>query len=240
MKIDNRIFGILTALVVAALFAGGWFLGASPLIDQMNTADAARADVVTRNQQLEAELAALAKAKEQLPEMIEAAELLTVSIPGDTDSSIFIRGLNGLAAASGVTITIIEMLDGQPYQAPAVGDPMPHTDPLITAENFVVVPIAITIEGPWPNVLDFIDRLQHGQRLALVTDIKATRDAGESFTVILGGTIYVLPDGDSELDETQTDDDEEPEPTPEPSATPEPSVTPDPSVTPSPSETPAA
>lgn len=259
MKLDNRIWAILTTLVVVALFAGGWFLGASPLLDQVNASEAERAEVIAHNQQLEADLATLAKAKEGLPEMIEAADLLAKSIPGDTDSSNFIRALNELAAAAGVTITAIEMQDGQPYQPPVAQDaaaapvtegaapvvpqapsrdPAPHTDPLITPDNFVVVPISITVEGAWPNVLDFIDRLQHGERLALVSDVKATRNSGDSFTTVLGGTIYVLPDGDSELDETQKPD--ESQPTPEPSATPEPTTTPDPTASPDPSGTPTA
>ena len=118
MKIDNRIWGILTLLAVVALLAGGWFIGASPFIDAMNSADDQRQDAIARNQQLQAELVALEKAKQDLPDLEDQAALLEQSIPADTESSAFITSLNDMAGAYGVTITSIQMDDGQPYAVP--------------------------------------------------------------------------------------------------------------------------
>src|SRR4051794_13009198 len=98
---DNRIWGILTLLAVVALLAGGWFIGASPFIDAANAADGQRQDAINRNQQLQAELVALEKAKQDLPDMEAEAALLQESIPADTESSAFITSLNDMAGAYG-------------------------------------------------------------------------------------------------------------------------------------------
>ncbi|WP_308467471.1 hypothetical protein [Rathayibacter soli] len=48
--------------------------------------------------------------------------------------------------------------------------PAPVTNAKITGGNFVAVPIKITVSGDYGQALAFMDGLQHGQRLFLVTN----------------------------------------------------------------------
>jgi hypothetical protein len=74
----------------------------------------------------------------------------------------------------------------------------PTTDPLISAANFVAIPVTITTDGEWPATQAFISGLQSGSRLFLVTGITtsiasaATGTAG--ITAVIAGYVYVLLD----------------------------------------------
>ena len=69
MKIDNRVWIILTVVVIAALFVGGWFVGAQPQLEAMSASISKTADAATRNAALEQELRDLEKAQEGLAEL---------------------------------------------------------------------------------------------------------------------------------------------------------------------------
>jgi Tfp pilus assembly protein PilO len=256
MKIDNRVWIILTVVVIAALFAGGWFLGAQPQFDAMAASISKTAQANATNAGLEQELRDLAKAKEGLSDLQDEVALLQKAIPGGTDSSAFITALNNLAAAAGVTITAIGIDTGQPYTPPAGdakpaaplkpgegGAPTPETNALIDGQNFVVVPISIDVLGPWQATLNFIKGLQSAERLVLVTGVDTQRDGEEDlFKVTVTGSIYVLraPGNVSADASTDTDTPAVVEtPTPAPTDTAVPSD-PEPSVSPSPSSTGAA
>lgn len=45
----------------------------------------------------------------------------------------------------------------------------PKPSPLVTTANFVSVPISLTVDGNYGNVLDFLEGLQKGTRLVMVT-----------------------------------------------------------------------
>jgi Tfp pilus assembly protein PilO len=73
------------------------------------------------------------------------------------------------------------------------------TDPRVTAENFVLIPIDIEIAGSAENTAAFIGALQGTKRLFLVSDVtmeavdEATSPLGGQ-TVALSGFLYVLLD----------------------------------------------
>ncbi|MBD8661138.1 hypothetical protein IFT72_13195 [Frigoribacterium sp. CFBP 8754] len=77
------------------------------------------------------------------------------------------------------------------------------SDPAITAANFSVVPVSITVEGSYSDALDFVAALQGGSRLfALETfGSSGSEEAGsegaapDSWTV--SGNVYVLLDAAS-------------------------------------------
>jgi Tfp pilus assembly protein PilO len=84
------------------------------------------------------------------------------------------------------------------------GAGVPVTSPLVTAENFVSIPVTLALEGGYGNVLDFVDSVQKGTRLSAVTAFSTSKDgaeAGEAETAstdTVTGTvtvfIYVLLD----------------------------------------------
>jgi len=82
----------------------------------------------------------------------------------------------------------------------AAGAPPAVTDPLVTAATFSTIAVTVDVEGSYAQALEFVDRLQKGSRLFLVTTITssepeegAVEGAGQTWTV--GGLVYVMRDG---------------------------------------------
>ena len=68
------------------------------------------------------------------------------------------------------------------------------TDSRITSANFVVIPVTVTVEGDAAGARSFLDKLQHGPRLFLATQISiAPKDiVAGTFSATVGGFVYVL------------------------------------------------
>ncbi|RNE59223.1 hypothetical protein EEJ31_10675 [Cryobacterium tepidiphilum] len=75
---------------------------------------------------------------------------------------------------------------------------------LVTGDNFVAIPVSVTVHGDYGHVLDFIEGLQTGTRLVLVTGFNTTGEpsagsrGGEStggvVTASISAYVYVLLD----------------------------------------------
>lgn len=75
---------------------------------------------------------------------------------------------------------------------PAAGAP-PAADPLITATDFAVLPVSVTVTGPYPNIVAFVDAAQKGERLFLVNGLDISPNAsGAGFDGKVSGFVYVL------------------------------------------------
>lgn len=103
-----------------------------------------------------------------------------------------------------------------PTPAPATPTPAPSAAPagapaatpagsLVTADNFVAIPVSVTVHGAYSHVLDFIEGLQKGTRLVLVTGFNTTGEpsagsaggkaaAGGTITASISAYVYVLLD----------------------------------------------
>lgn len=80
-----------------------------------------------------------------------------------------------------------------PAPAAVAAAPMLPVAPAgITGENFVAVPITVSIEGNYSKLLDYLDGLQKGDRLALVTSIETTTVSPEISTAKIAAYVYVL------------------------------------------------
>lgn len=95
------------------------------------------------------------------------------------------------APAEGEPATPVEEVEVE------VADPfVPNavTNPLVTTDNFVLVPITIESKGAYDQVLNFVNGLQTGPRLFLVTTFKSAPNEDEigGFTGTTSGYIYVL------------------------------------------------
>jgi Tfp pilus assembly protein PilO len=84
--------------------------------------------------------------------------------------------------------------------------PTTYTDPTITAANFSTIAVTVDIQGSYDQALDFVDRLQKGPRLFLVTAItsseaeegadgEAAAPGAQTWTV--GGLVFVMQDGET-------------------------------------------
>ncbi len=215
----HRILSLGSILAMLLIPVIGWFLVAQPQLAAAAAADKQRTEIdgqiaasAAVVEQLKADSANLPKLNDQLNE-------LRGSIPADVDPSGYIDGLGALATISGVNITGLTVGDPMAYApatpspdaavapseggdesdaaaAPPVDDPAFVTNPLITGENFVAIPVSIEVNGEWEPILAFVQGLQSKDRLFLVSTLSTSSDAASAaMTATVGGFIYAIPTG---------------------------------------------
>ncbi|MGU3410793.1 type 4a pilus biogenesis protein PilO [Microbacterium sp. M1A1_1b] len=80
--------------------------------------------------------------------------------------------------------------------APAA--PAAVTNAAITGQDFSVIPVTVAVDGTFAQALTFVDGIQHGSRLFLITNVSSAEKSGEDGTEsdestwTFGGSIYVL------------------------------------------------
>ena len=237
---NNRIVNLLIGLGIVVVLLLGWFFGVSPLLDQVNAANAQTDGLRSSNQATEARLAKLKTQYANIGPLQAQLAKLQESIPVDADVSGFLAEINALSAAAGVTLTNLTVNDAATYVAPgstavpavpnpnataAVPAPGATPAPVKPAPSsaLVAIPVKVIVSGPYPSVMVFVGALQTGTRLFYATKltvVASTTDA--SFTGQIEGNIYALPlpPGVTAL------------PTPTPSATPTAAATPAGTATP--------
>jgi hypothetical protein len=202
---SHRIISGLTILAMVIVVAAGWFLIGQP---QVASAQAAGAQVSAAQAQVEAEqtkVATLQADLGKLPALQSQLAGLQQSIPSDLDAAPFVRQLSDLAAQYGVIVASVQVSDAV-YYAPPAGSPAaststgspspapsasaaaapaavsgwaPEGDPAITAQNFVTIPVNLTVRGDWGKTLAYLGALQTGPRLYLVTKVNANAAADD-------------------------------------------------------------
>lgn len=200
---NNKFWILIASVVGVAVLALGWFLGISPKIDEINAADEQRATVEAQNKVHESKLAALKKEFLQLDSLKAELADAQESLPPGVELSTFLGELHGLESSSGVVLTTFSAGDGENYI------PAPGTDtlsPLVTANNFIAIPISLTVEGTRPQVIAFMNDLQYGKRLFLVIKLSLSQstvvvsadqepaDPAERYEGSISGFVYVLVD----------------------------------------------
>lgn len=103
----------------------------------------------------------------------------------------------------------------------------PVESPNVTTQNFVAIPVVLTMAGEYPKLLDFVAGLQNGSRLTLVNALSLSQaldaapnasddaggpaasvvpTAGGAYTASLNANIYVLlKPGDAPVDQAAID-----------------------------------
>lgn len=246
----NRIFAIVTVLVIGAIFGLGWFLGVSPLLAQAALADADRLAVEQTNLAETAKLEQMRAIYEQVDELeVELADL-RVSIPAEVDSDFIYRLFADYQAASGVVVKTITTAEAVPYgtvtaggdaavPAPAPSDGSGGTPTASAPAEFYTVPLTFGFESqPVASVYAFAEQLQASPRLFLVTSIVADSTASSTVTAYMfvmrddaapRAAAYLALNGLlTEKVAGKVSPQPTPEPTPTPGATAEPTPTPTP------------
>ncbi|WP_423922087.1 hypothetical protein ACPEEZ_02045 [Frigoribacterium sp. 2-23] len=221
----KMIAAVLTGVAVLAL---GFLLGVQPQLTAAAASSAQQDSVDQQNATLVATLSKLKTDNENLAQLKTELASKSTSVPSGAALPDLIRELNDLAVASRTTVTGFTSADAVAYAAPAVETPAPTagepasgstseptaaptaatptaptavTDPTITAANFSSIAITVDIQGSYSQALDFVDRLQKGSRLFLVTTITSAEESsqtddtgstatGQTWTI--GGLVFVL------------------------------------------------
>ncbi len=209
----GRIWIIGAILSILVLVGGGWVLGIAPQLAIAASANADRANAIISNQRNQLLLAKLKSDYQNIDALKNQLLALRAAVPPKEDIPSFVTELNTLSAANHVTLKSLTVSDAKPYtpitqaQSPGASKTnLPQTNPKITSANFVVVPVQITVTGNYGNVLSFVNDVQMGQRLILVSSLTttgatnskgvkgspSTTSGSQRVDSTLGGFIYVL------------------------------------------------
>lgn len=179
---SNRLWAIGTAIVIVGVLALGWVLGISPKVAELSSVTGSLDAVKVQNQQHQLELTALQEQFENIDNLRAELAELQAAIPADVGLPDFIRQLNTLAAASGVTIDSISTSDPTNYSMPATPgttvDAEGNVVPLPAAPaNLITVNIVLKVKGSPSAILLFTRGLQEGERLFFVSDLVINKAA---------------------------------------------------------------
>lgn len=174
----NRLWVIGAVLAIVVVIAAGWFIGISPQLAAASSANNDRINVMAANARNEILLAKLKRDYQNIDALKNQVATLQESVPASADISSFVTELNTLANARKVTLKSITVSDAKPYtpaiQAVKKGDTSAaQTNPKITSNNFVTIPVQIGVTGDYGKVLDFVNDIQQGRRLFLVSALSS-------------------------------------------------------------------
>jgi hypothetical protein len=207
VTVDKNRLGIIGALLAMTVVAVlGFVLGVQPQLVALAAADASLAAAAQRNTEHAADVAALKKQFASLNELRAELVPLQASVPNATELPAFVTQIGALAEASGLNLSGLTVADAQPYTPVDAADATtdatadaagaqnsPVTNALITADNFASLAVQITVTGPAGSALDFVNGLQTGSRLFLVTGLRTSAtDTPGSVDATISGLIYVL------------------------------------------------
>lgn len=199
----NRIFAIVTVLVIAAVLGLGWLLGVSPLLAAAAQADQERIAVEQTNLAQQATLASMKAEFDRLDEIEDELQALRVAIPNEVDSDTIYSYLAGIQFGSGASVESITTDAAVPYgqtaetAAASESGEAAATSGAAQFDGLYTVPVTITfVKGvSVEEIIAFAAAMQNGPRIFLVTAI--TRPASSDGSA---GTItaymFVLADRD--------------------------------------------
>jgi hypothetical protein len=178
----TRIFGLVTAIAIAAILGLGWLLGLSPLLTAAAQAEDERALVEQNNLAQQATLAAMKADFERLDEIEAQIEAFRVAIPNEVDSDVIYDYLSRIQGG----VPMVEMITtgeavpyGQVDGAPDEGaDPSQAPVGVAQFDGLYTVPVTIDfVKGtPAEAIIAFAGAMQNAPRIFLVTAI--TRPVG--------------------------------------------------------------
>lgn len=219
---SNRIWVGGSLALAAIVLLTGWFVGVSPMLSMAAKTESDRSMVMAQNQMLGIALSNLKERYTKLGALKSTLADLRVPLPGDADMPEFFQQLNRVQNATGAAVTSVTVSDGLPFlpviadipveqapvdpaadgtqttvadvSAPAEIGPasIPGAD-LLTPDSFISIPVGLTATGSLEQVSAFLNALQTGNRLFLVTKFTLVKDpAGGAYSVNVSGFAYTV------------------------------------------------
>jgi Tfp pilus assembly protein PilO len=203
---SNRIWQLGATIVCIGIIALGWLLGVSPKLTELSAAKAETESVDQQNLATEAEIVQLKTEFENLDAVADQLATLRASLPASADYARFLSELNTIAGDNDATLSgfspatpVVLTDEGTPADAAAV-DPTTEdaaADPAAEAAaladgTLVAIPTTLSATGTFRDLLDFVEDLQYGERLYLVSGLTFAEDSTtDDYTVTVTGNIYV-------------------------------------------------
>jgi len=204
----NKIWSAGAAIVIVAILALGWFAGVSPKLQESAASKLELESVESQNSLQEINLAKITSDFAKIDSLKAELATLRGALPAGDDLSTFIGELHALEAASGVVLSSIGATEGVPFvPAPApveeeeaegeadAAETAEPAAPAIPEGQFIVIGMDLSVKGSHEQVLAFVDALQNGNRLFLVSNLNVQLDeTTQQFTGGITGFVYVLLD----------------------------------------------
>lgn len=195
---DTRKWSAIAVVLVAAIFAAGWFLLVSPkrseaadLRTQTDSQDGANLALQQKLKELQAQQADLPAQRAQLAR-------LQTSVPTNPALPSMIRDLT--AASRKVGVSIDTMSPSAPVAVLATPGAVtaPATVGSASASVLYQVPLTLQVTGSYFEIEQFIHQLEGLKRSLLVTGFtiapKQSADAPDDLTLALSGRVFVSQD----------------------------------------------
>ncbi|MET4638625.1 hypothetical protein [Mycetocola sp. 2940] len=216
----NKIWSLASVIVMIGVLALGWFAGIDPLLKARAATEEQRVSVEAQNEATQLAIARLKGDFENIDALKAELVELRTSVPAAGSMPAFLTQLDTLARESNTTVKSLSVSEAIEYTAPSTAveeppaaEPAPDseapapapveaepetpsviTDSRITSANFIAIPITVTVNGDKAGTRSFLDKLQHGPRLFMATQVSTgpVGDDGVEFTATVSGYVYVL------------------------------------------------
>jgi len=189
---NTRIWVIAGSLVIVLVIALGGLLGVKPQLDAAQLSKTDTETVEALNQQHAAELVTLSDAFTHIDETNAQVAALRGSIPASEDLDTFTGEIAALARANGVAILSYVPQDAVMFTPSAAV--APNVPASINSSNLATISISISVTGTRDAGLAFVNGLQTGTRLALLSGLNVSPVEEGVTTVTVTGLLYVLFD----------------------------------------------
>jgi Tfp pilus assembly protein PilO len=208
-----RIWTLGAVVAIVGILAAGFGLGVEPQLASASAADATTMQAQSQNVTTQGELARLSRLAATQSALEATNAKLGSAITGSLRLNTFSQQLRDVAVLDGVTLISLVPSTGKPYAAApaavaaaaapsssvkaapaAVPGEFGKSDPLITAANFTIIPVTITVAGTEAAAIQFASDVQHLRRLVAVDTVAYTAGTtdGQSPTTTISGDIYAL------------------------------------------------
>ena len=195
---SNRIWVLGSVLVIFAILVATWFLGVAPQLALAGAADDERATVEAQNVSNQATLDTLRAQFEGIDGLrSELAEVREI-VPADKDQAPLLKEIGAAASKYDVDVVGVTFEDAEPYLPGDSQDPeVQGALAVVNSNNFLVIPMAMSVAGNYEDVMNFIDTIQKGDRLVLVHSLgmsEGLAKSGERVQISISAETYVLLD----------------------------------------------
>lgn len=163
MRNSLRIWVIGSVVAMVALLAGGWFVGAQPLLAAASAAADTSSQVAAANQSSQIRLAGLQKQSRNLAQLKDEEATAATAVPETLDANGFVTGINTVAASVGVTVQSVSPGTAQAYSPPAsittaqqvaaaAAAPAPSASPSASAAPVAAAPTVPVLAAGDPSI----------------------------------------------------------------------------------------
>lgn len=181
---------IAIAVAASIVIAGLWFVAMwSPQSKTLHKANARVAAAITQQHTLQADIATLQQEKTQLPAKQAQLDKLKQALPDVPELDTLIDNINAAATASGVdwqNITPSKPLTYSASSGAAIASGLPS--------GMQSIQVGLQVNGLYPQLLDFVNRLNGMSRLLGVDSVNFSGVGGAVKTSVqIASQIFFVP-----------------------------------------------